>query len=215
MSCEQITRDYRASLAKPPTSIRAQFGNPTGFVGRLIGYLMAFKNRERSEWVLSNLELKPSHRVLEIGFGPGIDIERVSKISAHVSGIDWSTEMVRMAESRNRHAIDEGRVSLHRGNACALPFEDRSFDRVFSINSVQFWDDLRVGLCEQKRVLVQGGLAAVAIQPRNKGATAQTAFEWGASLLEAMYEVGFGSVHIESMIMDPVPVVCALAIRRE
>jgi hypothetical protein len=46
-------------------------------VGRIVGHLMAFKNKERSWWVLPQLEINEDDRVLEVGFGSGIDIHRV------------------------------------------------------------------------------------------------------------------------------------------
>ena len=37
------------------TSVYRQFTHPTGWLGAVVGMLMAVKNRERSEWVLSQL----------------------------------------------------------------------------------------------------------------------------------------------------------------
>src|SRR5205809_1040925 len=56
--------------------IRRQFALPTGMVGRAIGHLMAVKNRERSEWVLGQLEIASDDTILEVGFGRGADIRR-------------------------------------------------------------------------------------------------------------------------------------------
>ena len=56
----------------------SQFGHPRGWRGWVVGQLMAIKNRERSLWVLSLLELGLTDRVLEIGFGSGADIRRVA-----------------------------------------------------------------------------------------------------------------------------------------
>jgi hypothetical protein len=55
---------------------RRHFEHPTGMVGRIVGHLMAFKNKERSWWVLPQLEINQDDRVLEIGFGSAIDIDR-------------------------------------------------------------------------------------------------------------------------------------------
>ncbi|MEZ4653284.1 MAG: hypothetical protein R3E12_06705 [Candidatus Eisenbacteria bacterium] len=41
-----------------------------------MGHLMAVKNRGRSRMVLEQLDLEPGDRVLEIGFGPGVDLGR-------------------------------------------------------------------------------------------------------------------------------------------
>jgi len=51
----------------------AQFARPTGFWGNIAGFIMGHRpsNLERNAWAISLLNLQPSHRVLEIGFGPG------------------------------------------------------------------------------------------------------------------------------------------------
>jgi hypothetical protein len=84
------------------------------------------------------------------------------------------------------------------------------FDRVFSINSVQFWDDLERGMCECKRVLLDGGLAGIAIEPRNKGATAETSREWAVRLESVMHDIGFANVRVVKS-SGAIPTVCALA----
>jgi ubiquinone/menaquinone biosynthesis C-methylase UbiE len=106
-------------------------------------------------------------------------------------------------------------LDLRLGSACALPFADRSFDRVFSINSVQFWEDLRQGLTEVLRVLSPNGTAAIAIQPRNRGATAETSRAWSRRLALTMRELGFASVREEWRDLRPVPIVCVVGARRD
>src|SRR5882724_7483242 len=86
-------------------SWRDQFARPTGWMGKIVGHLMAFKNGERSQWVLSQLDLEPKHRVLEIGFGSGTDVKRALEEVLFVAGVDHSAEMVEHARSRNREAI--------------------------------------------------------------------------------------------------------------
>ena len=60
--------------------IYSQFGRPRGIVGRLVGMILAYENRERNEWAVGLLDLKPDDRVLEIGFGPGLAIEQMASI---------------------------------------------------------------------------------------------------------------------------------------
>lgn len=129
---------------------RAQFGHPRGLAGALIGCLMAVKNRARSEWVLSLLHLKTSDRVLEIGFGPGVDIRRVRELAPEgfIAGIDHSELMLRQASRRNAAAIARGSVELRQGDAGRIPYAQESFDKIFSINCAQFWRD-RKGVLAQ------------------------------------------------------------------
>ena len=81
---------------------------------------MAMKNGDRSMWVFSLLDLKSTDKVLEIGFGPGADIARASRIAQFVAGVDHSDLMVRQATKRNAVAIQEGRVELKLGTAGKL-----------------------------------------------------------------------------------------------
>jgi ubiquinone/menaquinone biosynthesis C-methylase UbiE len=191
-------------------NIRKQFARPEGWLGWLIGHLMAFKNRERSEWVLSLLDAEPTDHVLEIGFGSGADVRRISRRAGQVSGVDHSAEMLRMATRRNRTAIAQGRVHLQRASAAALPFPGASFDKAYSINVAQFFPDPAAVFREYRRVLKPGGLLAIAVQPRNPGATENTATHTSESLRAALASAGFENVIVRRRVMRPVSTVCAL-----
>ena len=193
----------------------SQFSHPRGWRGWVVGQLMAIKNRERSLWVLSLLELRPTDRVLEIGFGSGADIRRVAARVPEglVMGIDHSEAMVRLATSKNARAIDVGQVDLRQGSASNLTYESTSFDAVYSINVAQFWDKPEEVAHEIRRLLKPGGQAALAIQPRNKGATEATVLETGEKLVAALSAAGFSPVRLERKLLRPVSVVCALAIK--
>jgi ubiquinone/menaquinone biosynthesis C-methylase UbiE len=181
-----------------------QFRKPTGFMGHLVGYALAFKNRERSEWVLALLDLKPTERVLEIGFGPGADIQRASRHAAFVAGIDHSEVMVHQASSRNSRAIAEGRVELKLGTAGELPYPEANFDCIFAINVAQFWKDLPKTFAELRRVLKPGGRILLAVQPRNKGASDETARQVGSGLAKTLAAAGFDDIHCEFKAMRPI-----------
>lgn len=193
---------------------RAQFARPVGLGGWVVGHLLAFKNRERSEWVLSLLALEPADRVLEIGFGPGADVRRVAARAAFVGGLDHSAEMVRQARRRNARAAAAGRVDLRLGSADRLPFEAGAFDKAFAINVAQFWPEDGRAVAEIERVLRPGGLIALAVQPRSKGATEETAQATGVQLRRALEAAGFQELRLESARLRPVSVVCALGRKR-
>lgn len=193
---------------------RSQFARPTGWKGRIVGHLLGLKNRKRSKWVLSLLDVQLGDRVVEIGFGTGTDIRRISEAAPRgfVSGIDWSPVMVAQAAGRNREAIREGRVRLELGDATGgLPFAEASFDKVLSINVAQFWKEPDRVFAEIRRVLRPGGVAAIAVQPRSKGATEETARATGNQLAAGLARCGFKGIRIESKQMKPVSTVCVLA----
>ena len=128
-------------------------------------------------WVIELLEVGPTDRVLEVGFGPGVVIQHLSKSASagYVAGIDQSQEMVEQARARNAIAIQNGRVDLCHGSVERLPFDNDSFDKALAINSMQVWRDAISGLCEMRRVMKSGGRIALGFTPYsgqpNKGLT--------------------------------------------
>jgi SAM-dependent methyltransferase len=90
------------------------FGRPRGVLGRLGGHLMARMNADFGEWVAGLLEIGARERVLEVGFGAGVIIEKLAGLvpEGHVAGVDASAEMVAQARARNAEAGRSGLVEL-------------------------------------------------------------------------------------------------------
>ena len=145
------------------------FGRPEGLLGRLGGIILARGNRKFAEETVAFLKVEASERVLEIGFGPGVGIELITGAAPEgtVAGIDPSEEMVKQAAARNAAAIRTGAVVLRHGTVERMPFEDKAFDTVLAINSMQVWPDVDAGLREIRRVLRAGGRLALAFTPRS------------------------------------------------
>jgi ubiquinone/menaquinone biosynthesis C-methylase UbiE len=197
------------------SGIFQQFGKPTGWIGWWIGQLMAVKNRRRSEWAIKLLEIQPSDRILEVGFGSGADIRRVSKLATYgfVAGIDRSEIMVKQAKKRNAAAIRAKRVELQYASASSIPYKDETFDKIFAINVTQFWTEPLEVLAELRRVLKPGGSIALVIQPRIPNATEETSRKTGKFLVDLLVAGGFEQVRLKTKPMKPVSVVCSLGIK--
>ena len=192
----------------------AQFQRPSGLGGRLAGWTMATRasNRNRNAWVVSLLDIAPTDRVLEIGFGPGIAIREVASraVDGIVCGVDHSDVMLRQARKRNAAAVRAGRVDLRLGTADRLPTFDDRFDKIFAVNSMAFWDDPDRCLESLRTMLRSDGRMAIASQPRCPGATAETSARAGDDIARRLHDAGFSAVEIQSLPLDP-PVVCVLA----
>jgi ubiquinone/menaquinone biosynthesis C-methylase UbiE len=139
------------------------FGRPKGILGRLGGIIMSRMNEGCGAWVTELLEVRPNDTVLEVGFGPGVTIGHLSKLTprGHVDGIDLSHEMVEQASARNATAVRNNRVDLQRGSVDGLPFDHDHFDKVLAINSMQVWPDAAAGLREIRRVMKPAGRLAL------------------------------------------------------
>ena len=185
--------------------ISSQFGKPSGLLGRMIEKRMTERTTMDAEWTVSLLNIQPNSRVLEIGFGGGVSTQLASQKASQgfVAGIDHSATMVQAASKRNADAIKAGRVELKQGDAASVPYPDESFDIVFSLHSIYFWQNLVECLKGLRRVLKPGGLLAITIQPRNRwreeqlDAPGMTLF-FGKEVAEKFASAGFQNIRIES-----------------
>ncbi len=193
-----------------------QGGWPRGLIGQLFGLLFAHRpsNRRRNLWAVTLLDVQPTDRVLEIGFGPGIAIEALSRhaTAGHVYGIDHSVVMVGQATRRNAAAIRDGRVTLRCGSVEELPAAWESLDKILAVNSMRFWPDVPVRLKELRSRLRPGGQIAIVSQPRCPGATSETSNRAAQDIQAALVVAGFSGIRIATLNLKP-PVVCITGLR--
>jgi SAM-dependent methyltransferase len=195
--------------------VAPQFGRPTGPLGRGAGWVMGRRasNRERNRWAVSLLDIQPSDRVLEIGFGPGLAIRDIARLAAegYVCGIDHSEVMVRQASRRNAQALSCGRLELRLGSVESLPRFDEPFDKILAVNAIQFVADPVECLADLRALLLVGGRVAIAHQPRCPGATDETSALRGQRIAAQLAQAGFSDVRVETLKLKPA-VVCVLGV---
>ena len=183
----------------------SQFGNPRGFVGAMVGHLMAIKNRRRIQWAVELLRVRPNDRVLEVGFGPGISLAQLARRAPQgvVTGVEHSPVMVAQARRRLGREIAAGRVEIQQGSVSALPFAGGVFDKALAVNTLLFWPQPIADLAEVKRVLAPGGSLLVVWQPH--GASDAAAVERAAARVqEQMQAAGFVQISIAFKELPPV-----------
>ena len=195
-------------------SFNSQFAHPEGWMGRLVGMILAWKNRGRNAWAIALLDVQSNDRVLEIGFGPGQAIEEVAKLTPNgfIAGIDLSDVMVAQASRRNAAAIRAGRVLLQQGAESPLPFEDDRFNKVFAVNSMQFWSNPTAGLQEVRRVLKPGGRVVITIQPM-WAKTEEQVQSVAEKLIRQLKQAGFKQVRLETRQSKPITTVSGIGIK--
>ena len=189
--------------------ISSQFGNPSGLLGRMIEKRMSKRTAGDAKWTVALLDIQPTSRILEIGFGGGVSTQLASREASQgfVAGIDHSTTMVQVARNRNADAIRAGRMDLNQGDAASLLYPDDSFDIVFSLHSIYFWSSPVECLRGFRRVLKPGGLLAITIQPKNRWGKGQIEspgmnLSLGDQVAELLSSAGFKNVRMESRKQD-------------
>jgi ubiquinone/menaquinone biosynthesis C-methylase UbiE len=113
------------------------YGQHGAFVHELAGGVL--------EW----LAPQPGERILDLGCGDGQLTARIAASGAMVVGLDASPQMAAAARSRG--------MTVEEGSAEAMPFEEQSFDAVFSNAALHWVRDHEAMLAEVRRVLKPGG----------------------------------------------------------
>jgi protein-L-isoaspartate(D-aspartate) O-methyltransferase len=113
------------------------------------GYRYDGRWRPVAEAMARYYKLQPGASILDVGAGKGFLLYEFTQVvpNAQVAGIDISGYAI-------EHAKEEVRPYMRVGNASSLPYADRSFDFVYSINTLHnlFLDELWSALGEIERV---------------------------------------------------------------
>ena len=150
-------------------SIAGQLRKPEGTLGKEIGGRMNEGNLLMNKEVIDELDVTTNDNILEIGMGNGFFVKYILSKDQTVqyTGCDYSEIMVNEAGILNERFIKNKQARFQASNAMQLPFDGEYFDKVFTINTVYFWDDVKKVLSEIARVLKKNGLFIVAIRPKS------------------------------------------------
>jgi SAM-dependent methyltransferase len=100
-------------------------------------------------------------RLLEIGVGQGTDLAMFAQHGAICTGIDLCTEHLKLSQERFRLYNLDGRFVL--GDAESLPFDDNTFDIVYSYGVIHHTPNIEAAAREIYRVVKPGGEARIMV----------------------------------------------------
>lgn len=98
-------------------------------------------------------------RLLEVGCGMGTDLIQLARMDISVTGVDLTESGIEMA--KRRFEIYDLEAELKVADAENLPFEDESFDVVYSFGVLHHTPDTKKAISETQRVLKPGGKAFI------------------------------------------------------
>ena len=140
--------------------IGEQFKKPTGKGGKVSSFFMNRLNKLQYKSVINYVKEACDEDILDIGFGNGYLINKVAKIynNNRVYGIDISEDMLKVASIKNKEFIENGQVNLLLADVENLSFEDNKFNRIYTVNTLYFWNNPNRALKEINRVLKNNGI---------------------------------------------------------
>lgn len=148
-------------------SIAAQLRNPNGEDGIKTAVRMSENNAFMITSSIDSLNLGAAEKVLEIGPGGGLHLPYLfqKENSIQYYGVDISETMIEMVAENNPSLIEKGAVKLHlvanNDGFVTFPFENNFFDKIFTVNTLYFWDNALEQAKELHRVLKPGGKVSI------------------------------------------------------
>ena len=150
--------------------LAAQLRQPHGEDGIKAGESMNTGNRYINLDTIGIVNPVKGDHILEIGMGNGLFVKNIVENDPLIkyTGVDFSALMIKEAERINADLIKEGRVKFAKSDVASMPFPDKAFNKVFTINTIYFWSDASRNFTQIRRVLQPQGKLFVAIRPRHQ-----------------------------------------------
>lgn len=132
-------------------------GNPQGEKGIEIGEMMSATNIGMTLESIHTLLVEDGENILEIGHGNAAHVKSLLHLAQNIqyTGIDISETMHNEARRLNEEFKNQAEFVLYEGTK--LPFEDKAFDKIFTVNTAYFWKEPVEYLNEIYRVLKDNG----------------------------------------------------------
>ncbi|WP_086998136.1 class I SAM-dependent methyltransferase [Rhizobium sullae] len=105
--------------------------------------------------------LADGEKVLDVGCGTGsltFALARTAELG-EIAAIDYSPVFVEETIRRNT----DPRIKVRQADACALPFDDGTFDRALALLVLHFVPEASKAVAEMRRVVRPGGIVAAAV----------------------------------------------------
>ncbi|MFS0654768.1 class I SAM-dependent methyltransferase [Bacillus sp. 179-C3.3 HS] len=148
--------------------IGKQMREPRGVLSKWVARYMEKNHHHVNQWTIQLLNIQENDRILEIGTGRGTTLSKVAENldRGKVYGVDASHHMIKYAKRKNKKLVDQNKAVIRLGKAENLPFEDRSFNKLFTVQTIYYLSDLEQVLKEVYRVLQVDGEVFLSFQKK-------------------------------------------------
>lgn len=149
--------------------LAAQLREPMGEVGVAVGKVMNQTNESMINETINSVKLSMNDVVLEIGHGNGKHVKSVMESAPNLLyfGLDISELMHREAKFYCDESGLAESTEFVLYNGLIIPFPKNKFKKIFTVNTLYFWEKPILFLNEIHRVLAPLGRLSIAFVSKN------------------------------------------------
>ena len=139
--------------------VASQLRKPENEDGLATAARMEQNNGGMISETIKALQLQDRDTVLELGFGNGAHVKQIldTAIDVQYTGVDISSTMVTLAGELNKDYVASGKAIFSLTDGLTLPYTGNRFDKIFTVNTLYFWEQPLAYAREIYRVLKPGG----------------------------------------------------------
>ncbi|WP_073108245.1 class I SAM-dependent methyltransferase [Pollutimonas bauzanensis] len=149
-------------------NLAAQLREPQGADGVEVAATMHQSNIGMTRACFASLAVTSGETLLEIGHGSGAHVPEFfeGRPGLLYQGLELSALMQQEAARLNRDLVSNGKARFAAYEGAAFPFEDESFDKAMTVNTLYFLPDPLGFLSQVHRTLKPGGRFSMAFAAR-------------------------------------------------
>jgi len=155
-----MTDPGRSGNAAPTAAVAAMFDRLAGRYDLMNAVVSGFQEPRWRRALVRATELRPGMAAVDVATGTGAVASSLADVvgpAGHVTGVDVSEGMLRLARNRLRGRAG---VAIVLGDAMALPLPDEVADGATIAFGMRNLPDYERGFAEMRRVLRPGGVVA-------------------------------------------------------
>ena len=142
------------------SELAQQLRCPSGEFGQQLGSSMHQSNLTMTQSAIALLDIGDSDSVLELGHGNAGHLKELLQQADNIRycGLEISPLMYEQASLLNQPLTNDYDIEFGLYDGLTLPFADKQFDKIFSVNTLYFWQDPKQLMDELARCLKVGGV---------------------------------------------------------
>ncbi|MBS9776367.1 MAG: class I SAM-dependent methyltransferase [Fusobacterium sp.] len=141
--------------------VERQVACPSGEFGIKVAKTMNESNIGMTIGTIDFLEIKDEDYILELGHGNCGHLDKVLEAGKNIKyhGLEISETMFNEAQKNSSN--NSNLVEFKHYDGEKIPYSDETFDKIFTVNTIYFWEAPEKNLTEMNRVLKKNGLCVL------------------------------------------------------
>ncbi len=149
--------------------LQNQLSNPSGEKGKEVAKKMHESNFSMTKATIDCLNIQPKNTILELGHGNCEHLPYILNKEKELiySGLEISKTMQLLSQNTFTDFVTLRVANFDLYDGKNIPYAKNSFDRIFTVNTIYFWENPKIFLMQIAKILKPNGKFVITFADRN------------------------------------------------